>query len=142
MKHAYACYLRLNCTLEDLKKIGAFKNGGDHVYEVEAMCQAYLFFALPGEMPQIVDFGDWSGGSDRKEFLFHTAVDKCKQLFPSLSGTFFAKKRGNNSKGTFAKKRKESIVDISTPASPSAHGTKKISFEVAIPKGLTMGTRF
>jgi hypothetical protein len=142
LKHAYACYLRLNCTLDDLKKIHAFKCGGDSVHEVAAMCQAYLHFALPEEMPSTFDFGIWAGGSNRTEVLFVAAVEKCKQLFSSLSCTFFSKKAAAKPRESGGKKRKESTVDLSSPTLPSAQDTKKISFEVAVPKGLTTGDTF
>ncbi|KAL3925682.1 MAG: hypothetical protein SGILL_000238 [Bacillariaceae sp.] len=142
LKHAYACYLRLNCGVDELKKTRAFKFGGEPVYEVEAMCQAYLYFASPDELSSTPDFGDWSGGNNRKSHVFFAALGKCKQLFPSLSGTFFSKKGAVKAKGSGDKKRKESSVDLSSPTSPSAQGTKKISFEVTVPKGLTTGDTF
>ncbi|KAG7346110.1 hypothetical protein IV203_005178 [Nitzschia inconspicua] len=146
LKHAYACYLRLNCTREDLEKTRAFKYGGDPVHEVEALCQAFLYFGEPNEVAS-TEFGDWSGGGGRKSAIFDAALIKCKELFPSVSSSFFSKKgtaksNKDSSNGTGGKKRKEAPVDLASPTSPSAHGTKKISFEVNVPKGLTTGDTF
>jgi hypothetical protein len=146
LKHTYACFLRLNCTREDLEKTRAFKYGGDSVHEVEALCQSFLYFGEPDEVATI-GFGDWSGGSSRKSAIFDKALEKCKILFPSVSGTFFSKKGGTakskkDSSASGSKKRKEAPVDLAAPTSPTAQGTKKISFEVNVPKGLTTGDTF
>ena len=142
LKHAYACFLRLNCSLEELQVIHAFKQSGQPVSEVEVLCQGFLHFASPMKTPSESDLGDWSDGSNRKERLFIEAVEECKRLFPSLSGAFLPKKSTSTTKGGTGQKRKESTVDVSTPASPSTHGTKKISFEAVVPKGLTTGDTF
>lgn len=143
LKHAYACYLRLNCTREDLQKTRAFKYGGESVCEFEALCQAYLHYGDPKEVATATEFGDWSGGSGRKSAIFDAALEKCKELFPSVSGSFFSKKgAATKSKKDGGKKRKEASVDLASPTSPNAQGTKKISFEVNVPKGLTTGDTF
>jgi hypothetical protein len=141
LKHAYACYLRLNCNTEDLKKIRAFRYGAESIPEVEALCQAYLLIGDPRkELPSdAADFGDWSGGG-RKSHIFNSALVKCKEFFPSLSGNFFSKKGSGKSKdddneGESGNKRKRS-------AAGSESASTKVSFEVAVPKGLKAGDTF
>lgn len=146
LKHAYACYLRLNCTVQDLKKTRAWKYGVDSVREVDALCGAYLALSeIKGEV-DTAEFGDWSGGA-RKSAIFQAALEKCKVLFPSLSGTFFSKKTSSKSnkgtgqphdpdEGDGSAKRKQGADD-----SPS-NETTKASFEVAVPKGLSSGDTF
>jgi hypothetical protein len=99
LKHAYASYLRLNCTPQDLKRVRAWKYGADSVREVEALCQA---FSNSGHhvknLEQRIDFGDWSGGS-RKSAIFDAALSHCRMLYPLLSGiNFFSKKSAPKTK--------------------------------------------
>jgi hypothetical protein len=162
LKNAFACYLRLHCSIEDLKRVRAFKYGSDSVREVDAMCQAYLSLGddtqdgLAGS-----DFGDWTGGG-RKLMIFKTALSKCKTLFPSLSGsTFFGKSKAKKSRGSqsaapdpdeshntkkgVSKRKAPSSNDSSSsvpPESLTEENTKKVSFEVAVPGGLKSGDTF
>lgn len=141
LKHSYACYLRLNCKTDDLKKIRAFRYGAESIPEVEALCQAYLLIGdTRKELPSdAADFGDWSGGG-RKSHIFKKSLLRCKELFPSLSGNFFSKKGPGKSKndddeGEAGNKRKRS-------AAGSESGSTKVSFEVAVPEGLKAGDTF
>ena len=162
LKNAYACYLRLNCSVDDLNRIRAWKYSSNSVSELDAMCQAYVYLkdaSRDGEAGS--DFGDWSGGG-RKSVIFKKALDKCKSLFPSISAhNFFGKSKAkkvrgsqtatpdpdesNNSKkgGT---KRKSQSLDSSSSNVPMESGseetTKKVSFQVAVPVGLKPGDTF
>jgi hypothetical protein len=164
LKNAYACYLRLNCSIEDLKSVRAFKYGSDSIREVDAMCQAYLSLGdatqdgLAGS-----DFGDWSGGG-RKLVIFKQALSECKTLFPSLSAsTFFGKSKVKKGRGgqTAApdpdesqnprkggsKRKSQSLNNSSSTSgtqseSLAEENTKKVSFEVAVPTGLKSGDTF
>ena len=160
LKNAYACYLRLNCSIEDLKKLRAFKYGSNSICEVDAMCQAYLCLGddiqdgLSGS-----DFGDWSGGG-RKFVIFRNALSKCKELFPSLSANnFFGKSkvkkgRGNqtsapdpddnphNSRKGGSKRKTPSSNDSLSDKSLTEENTKNVSFEVGVPTGLKSGDTF
>ena len=162
LKNAYACYLRLNCSTEDLKKVRAWKYGADSIREVDALCQAYLCLGDDTQDDLAnCEFGDWSGGG-RKSAIFKTALSKSKTLFPSLSAnTFFTKtkvKKGkssihatpdpdetSNSKGG-SKKRKSPSNSYSSSmlsGSPTSEKeTKKVSFEVVVPNGLKSGDSF
>ena len=164
LKHAYACYLRLNCSIEDLNKVRAWKYGSEPFHEVDALCQAYLSLGdtIQDDLASSSDFGDWSGGG-RKSMIFKAALAKCKTLFPSLSanavfGKYKAKKvKGGNGSTHNATdpdeikkgKRKspsESSDDMDLLLSgghqSSERETKKVSFEVSVPIGLTSGDTF
>jgi hypothetical protein len=138
LKHAYACFLRLHCTPEDLKKSRSFRYGHSAIREVDAVCQAY--FAL-GEGKTIhSNVPDWSGGG-QKSAIFEAALEKCRSLFPSLTGGFFSKKETSKSK-------KGDDVDSAEPNAPGAGKRKstgetmKVSFEVAVPNNLAAGNTF
>jgi len=172
LKNAYACYLRLNCSIQDLKKLRAFKYGSNSILEVDALCQAYL--ALGDEDKTTCnsgtsDFGDWSGGG-RKLAIFQQALSKCKSLFPTLSATnFFGKSKSkkaksnqnsagpdpdddnnnNNTKNSTRKSSKRKAgdsdddqLDNENGNSSSNSNKKKVSFEVAVPSGLKSGDTF
>jgi hypothetical protein len=137
LKHAYACYLRLHCTKDDLKKRRAFSYGGDTIREVEALCQAYV--GLDG-VEKVKDFGDWSGGA-RKSHIVDAALEKCRTLFPSTSGSFFSKKLSTKSK------KGEDPADDAAPKPkepPSGGGGEASSkqYEVAVPSKLKEGDTF
>lgn len=138
LKDAYACFLRLHCSKEDLQKSRAWKYGSDSIREVDALCQAYL--VLGEEKNLGSDFGDWSGGA-RKSAIFSAALEKSQSLFPSLSGYFFTKKASGKTK-------KGNTSSDPDPAKGKRKGcgeenaTTKVSFEVAVPKELVAGGTF
>lgn len=142
LKHAYACFLRLHCTAEDLKRSRSFRYGHSAIHEVDAVCQAY--FAL-GEGKQIhSNLPDWSGGG-QKSAIFEAALEKCRSLFPTLTGGFFSKKETSKSK-------KGEDVDSADPNAPGTGKRKStdyivgqtmsVSFEVAVPNNLAAGSTF
>jgi len=135
LKQAYACFLRLHCKKEDLKKYRAWKYGSESVKEVDALCQAYL--AL-GEMKDIgAEVGDWSGGA-RKSAVFDAALIKAQSLFPSLTGTFLIKKPQSRAK----KGSDSSEPDTTGGKRKDRDEMSKVSFEVAVPKDLAAGDTF
>ena len=95
LKHSYASYLRLNCAPRDLKRVRAWRYGADTVREVEALCQAWANMGHNDAITE--DFGEWSGGS-RKSAIFDAALSKCREMYPTLSTTFFSKKSAPKSK--------------------------------------------
>jgi len=164
LKHTYACYLRLNCSIEDLNKMRAWKYGSEPFYEVDALCQAYLSLGdtIQDDLASSSDFGDWAGGG-RKSMIFKAALAKCKTLFPSLSanavfGKSKAKKVKSSNSGTQdapdpdeIKKGKRKSPSASSDDmdlllsgghQSSERDTKKVSFEVSVPIGLTSGDTF
>ncbi len=158
LKNAYACYLRLNSSIQDLKKLRAFKYGSDSILEVDALCQAYLALGEDATSSNsgTNNFGDWSGGG-RKLAIFEQALLKCKSLFPTLSATnFFGKSKSKKAKsnqtnagpdpddnGRKSSKRKAGDSDDDTNEISNSNSTKKkVSFEVAVPSGLKTGDTF
>ena len=140
LKPAYACFLRLHCTLEDLERTRAWKYGQEAIREVDALLQA--FFAL-GENKSIQsDVSNWSGGG-QKSAVLKAALEKCRHLFPTLSGSFFSKKAvakskkgdsGDSVEDTDEGREKRKLVEPSQ--------VTKVSFEVAVPQDLVAGNTF
>jgi hypothetical protein len=162
LKHAFACYLRLNCTVDELRETRAWKYGmNDSIPEMEALCHAYMALGETNNDERAAvtdDFGDWSGGA-RKSTIFLAALAKCKLLFPSLSGTFFSKKTSSKAKkgpdgggdeddadddndNTGKRKVGPDGGGGKSQQSTEQQTTKKVSFEVAVPKGLLSGDTF
>jgi hypothetical protein len=138
LKQAYACYLRLHCSEEDLKKTRAMKYGVATIREVEALCNAYL--NTDYSKTSSTACNDWSGGA-RKSSIFDAAVEKCRSLFPTLSGNFLFKNLNKSKEkdagGTLSgSKRKKS------PATTGSAKSNKVSFNVSVPKNLSAGDTF
>ena len=135
LKLAYACFLRLNCSIKELKKTRTWKYEPGGVNEAEALIQAYL---KSGEAKPVVgDPNDWSGGA-QKEATLSAALAKCKELFPSISAAFYSKKAMQKSKNRIDSEEKE---ETERGAAPQQSGTKR-SFEVEVPGGLEEGETF
>jgi hypothetical protein len=129
LKISYACFLRLKSDLKVLTKSRVWKfhreNGVKDV--VEALTTAYL--KVSKDQPLSSPRADWSGESQLTSLL-ESALTKCKELFPSLTASFYFSRpnvagKGKDAEGT---KRKG--------------GTVKKSFEVAVPEGLSEGDSF
>ena len=137
LKNAYSCFLRLNCNTDDLLKSRIWKYGSNSIPEVAALSQAYLSF---GEKTFRDSVSNWSGGAQKSAVLI-AAVEKCRLMFPSLSGNSFSKKSSSKSKST----------DPSTPSSTAGgkRGAATVddsndmaSFEVKVPGHLAAGSTF
>ena len=137
LKNAYACFLRLNCNTNDLLKSREWKYGNSSIPEVAALCQAYLSL---GEDKAQSSVSNWSGGVQKSAVLI-AAIEKCRSIFPSVSGSLFSKKASSKSKST----------EPSTPN--SSRGNKRgadiiddsddmVSFEVRVPGHLSTGSTF
>ena len=98
------------------------------------MCQAFLRSDKPGSLK--VDVNDWSGGG-QKAAILDAALLKCKQLFPSVSGSYYSKKINQKVK---SQEEAESKDPDDRPMTQQA-GTKR-SFEVQVPEGLAEGETF
>lgn len=149
LKYAYATYLRLNCSVEDLEKAKGWKYGTDAIREVDALCDAFL--AAGDEegaetLPTTSSFGNWSGNA-RKSITFKAALERCRTLFPTLSGNFFSKKASTKSKKT-----SEDAANDAPPEGPNKRKEPEggqepkamisVSYEVAVPSGLSAGESF
>lgn len=154
LKHAYACYLRLNCDPQDLRKTKAMKYRNGSINEVELLCQAYLHSGL-AEGSSFNLGGDWSGMA-RKSAIFNQALEKCQSLFPSLSGNFlFRKEKESGGSKTGGRGKRKAPVEESSSEAPdegpeegpeegrnTTEETSKISFEVTVPENLVAGDTF
>jgi hypothetical protein len=134
LKLAYACYLRMNCSVAELRKTHAWKYEPESVSEVEALCLAFTKLN-PTNSRAMVDPNDWSGGG-QKLVLLEAALKKSKELFPTTSGAFFSKKSLQKSKNQAKAERRGS-----TGNTGQLVGTKR-SFEVKVPEGLGVGETF
>mmetsp|Transcript_15216 Transcript_15216/g.43971 ORF Transcript_15216/g.43971 Transcript_15216/m.43971 type:complete len:517 (+) Transcript_15216:513-2063(+) len=144
LKLAYSTYLRLNCSREDLDRCRAWKYGANTLREVEAVCQAFLAYGSDEEVTEVsggsAAFGDWSGGG-RKAKIFDAAIEKCKKMFPTLTGSYFSKKaiaavkskkNAGNEPQQAGDKRKE----------PPEEDMVVMPYEVAVPSGVSAGDSF
>jgi hypothetical protein len=152
LKPAYACFLRLHCSPDDIQKSRAWKYGQGAIREADALIQAY--FALGEEEKKTesssLSSGDhhhlnhWSGGA-QKSVVLQAALEKCRLLFPSLSGSFFSKKAS-----TKPKTNEDTDADADPNAAPAPGAGKrklggemtKVSFEVSVPQELGAGDTF
>ena len=129
LKLAYACYLRLNCDVSDIAKARewrSYRNGGNRTV-VNALSTVYLKSMVdkaPSGRPS-----EWNLESQTAVTL-RAGVEKCRELFPTLSGSFYSKK-GPRGKPKEGKKRK-----LAPDESPQR------LFEVTIPEGLSAGDKF
>jgi hypothetical protein len=136
LKLAYACFLRLNCDVESVVKSRYWKydrkNGIKDV--VEALSAAYLKIQKPDTGAGLNS--SWSVESQVVS-AFQAAVCKCKELYPTLSGSFsFSKPRVTKRPSTGQKTRRTATKGTGSPL------PVKRSFEVAVPEGLSEGETF
>lgn len=130
LKLAYACFLRLHCGLDEIKKMRTYKYGPGF-RELDALRLAFLK-VNKGEKIKF-DCNNWSCSA--KDTILDTALIKCKELFPTVSSSCFSKKMGkkNLTKGLIGEpEESKKITKRKNPGSPD-----KASFEVPVPQGLT-----
>jgi hypothetical protein len=136
LKLAYACFLRLNCDVEQVIKSRYWKydrkNGIKDV--VEALSAAFQKIQKPDAGAGLNS--SWSVES-QVVAAFQAAVCKCKELYPTLSGNFsFSKPRVTKRPSTGQKTRRTGTKGTGSPLQV------KRSFEVAVPEGLSEGETF
>lgn len=166
LKFAYATYLRLNCSKDDLDKIRAWRYSKEPIREVEALIEAFMGLggdesANIGSLRGKASFGDWTGGG-RKVAIFERALSKSKELFPTLTPNFFSKKATASSKAKRgatddsddptreSNKRKDPPAGSGSTSAPgteiAADGAAQEmvtkSYEVTVPAGLSPGQSF
>ena len=129
LKHTYACYLRLNCDPDSLlKKSSWCYRSSDVKYIVRGLTTAYQRVAK--DQPLSGAIGDW-GSDTQSHILLAAALEKFKELFPTLTGSFFTKKS--------AKDKERSDSQGTKRKDPPSSGKK---FEVSIPEGVSAGDTF
>jgi hypothetical protein len=149
LKASYACFLRLNCTVDELRKTRAWKFG--HIPEVVALCRSYL--TRKDHKDVHAGESNWTGGG-QKTAVLKAALEKCKELFPSLS--LYEQRKAS------AKRSRKSSAAAPTPKRSSAPSPKgaplkhvllapaperkepggSVPFVVSVPEGLSAGDKF
>ena len=129
LKQIYSCYLRLNCEAADLHKSRIRKLSSVKPI-VDGLVYIYTQLATEEELrkrPKHI-MGDWSMDSQQTRTL-DLALEKCRELFPTLNNNFLSSKKTNVSK----KRRGAS----SEPEAP----TQQV-FRVNVPEGMSEGETF
>jgi hypothetical protein len=131
LKLAYACFLRLHCSPEDILKHPTWtysrRTGVKDI--IEAL--ATLFLKLGKDYPIAGMCNDWSGQSHMQKLL-RSALAKCKTLFPTVTSNFyFSRRQKTPSKGKPGK-----------DSNNNSSGLVKKLFEVAVPQGVKAGETF
>jgi hypothetical protein len=130
LKLAYACFLRLNSDPEALTKKRFWKHdprsGTREI--VDALMAAFRKISKDSQPTNIQS--DWSGISNTTDTLL-TALGKCKEFYPNISGNYFSVKK------TAKQKKKGDSTNDEDTSSPS-----KKRFSVEIPEGLSEGDTF
>lgn len=139
IRQAYACYLRLHCSEDDLKKTPAMKYGVASIREVEALCKAYLSTEYVNAAR--IESNDWSGGA-RKSSIFAAALETCRSQFPTVTGNFLfknlSKSKEKGKEGTTAGSKRKKLAE----SSDSSGKSNNMSFEVSVPQNMTAGDTF
>lgn len=152
LKRAYACYLRLNTTPENIMKTRSWKYNTETLPEVEALCQAYLLRPGNKKSQELKQPSNWSGESKKAIFL-KAALEECEKLFPTLKNTLYKR---NKLKRTVVNKTDDNEDSSNAPPPPpttseskkrsssgaSAESSSVQQFMVDVPPGLEEGEKF
>jgi hypothetical protein len=136
LKLAYACFLRLNCDVGELRKSSSWRykkqDGAKDV--VNALSVAYINVFKENAGSSLEHLSDWSGESQLTATL-EAAVGKCKELYPTLSRNYsFSRQRVQHKT-----KSLDSSIGSKRKHSPQH---EKRAFEVTVPEGLKEGDSF
>jgi hypothetical protein len=135
LKAAYACFLRLNCSVDDLSRTRAWKFGQASIPEVDALCQVYL--ARKDHKEIHTEPSNWIGGA-QKNAVLKAALEKCQELFPQLPGHVYGQRK--------AKRTKTKATDSAPSGAPSRKRKEPEAssqpFVVTVPDGLSAGEKF
>lgn len=136
LKQVYSCFLRLNCEPDVLHKTRVRNSCGVKPI-VDCLQTVYSRF-VPAEEQRPKDeqqqqqqqtLTDWSEDAQQTRMI-DLALDKCRELFPSLTNTFLSTRK------TAPTKKKRGAPD---------DGDSKVQqqvFRVSVPEGLTEGDAF
>lgn len=134
LKQAYACFRRLHCSDDDIKRTSAIKYGISTIKEVEALCQAFLETDHAKTVNK--DSNDWSGGAQKKS-IFDEAMTKCRALFPTINGNYLFKQSSKSKDCTSGGKKRKGPSE----SAELGHSTSK-KFEVSVPEDVAAGEQF
>ena len=129
LKQAYSCFLRLNCDSTELHRTRVRKSS--YVKPIiDALVIAYtqlVSIEEQREKQQQDILGDWSLDAQQNRMI-ELALEKCRELFPTLSNTFLSSKKAAGPK----KKR----------GAPGESENQEQVFRVSVPEGLAEGDTF
>jgi len=138
LKAAYACFLRLNCSVDELRRTRAWKFGQASIPEADALCQAYL--ARKDHKDVRTEASNWIGGA-QKNAVLKAALEKCQVLFPQLGKDLYGKRK--------ARSRSKTKATDSAPSSEAPSSSRKRkepeaaqTFAVSVPENLNEGDKF
>lgn len=138
LKAAYGCFLRLNCSVDDLRRTRAWKFGAS-MPEAGALCQAYL--ARKDHKKVHAETSNWIGGG-QKNAVLKAALEICQELFPRLPKELYGKRKTRS-------RAKTKTTDSAPPAEAPSRKRKEPeapqgakTFAVAVPEGLSAGDKF
>ena len=140
LKASYVCFLRLNCTVEELRRSRAWKFG--QIPEVDALCQSYL--ARKDHKEVHTEASNWTGGGQKMAVL-KAALEKCHELFPSLPLYGQRKataKRSRKSNDSSVPSRAPIKRILLSPAPKHKEAEASVPFVVSVPEGLNAGDKF
>ena len=133
-KMAYACYLRLNCTVQDLQKLKDWKYGRLTIYEVEALCQADAALGgaagtsnnngSPNRNNSNKNLMNWSGATSKVDAL-KSAIAKCQQVIPNVTANYFTKNTLSKARKAAAEPVEDTTASPSSPSNNTKNKNKK-----------------
>eukprot|EP00977_Amphora_coffeiformis_P014319 scaffold3967_cov179-Amphora_coffeaeformis.AAC.1 len=129
LKQAYSCFLRLNCDSTELHRTRVRKASSVKPI-IDALVAAYVQLVPKEEQREKQQqnmLGDWSFDAQQNRML-DLAMEKCHELFPTLSNTFLSSRKTTGPK----KKR----------GAPGESETQQQVFRVSVPEGLAEGDTF
>lgn len=136
LKAAYACFLRLNCGVDDLRRTRAWKFGQGSIPEADALCQAYL--ARKDHKEIHTEPSNWIGGA-QKNAVLKAALEKCQELYPQLSKDLYGKRKVRSRAKT---KATDSAPPSEAPRRKRKEPETAQTFAVTVPDGLSTGDKF
>jgi len=133
LKRAYACFLRMNVSVEEIEKTLAWRYGRGSIPGAEALCQVFMSHVESKDLSY--ESSNWSGKS-KKSGTLRAALKKCSESFPSLKTSVYTKKKKKSTpKATGDRNddgsRKRPLGDDSS-----------VQFLVEVPDGLAVGDKF
>jgi hypothetical protein len=156
VKTAYACFLRLNCSVDDFITRSRFTTCFRDPIEIRSIVDVLI--ATHGKIDSVTSpttktLLNWSG-DDHRASMIRAMVQACKETFPALTGSYCSIKpnRTRRMKRTASNMDKDPVEDDDNEDDASYHESgindgKKFnrlgpSYEAKVPAGLIAGDTF
>jgi hypothetical protein len=142
-KTAYACFLRMNCTADEVERNRAWKYGRGSVPEIDALVKAFLARRDHDHETVSAVGSDWTGGS-QKITVLKAAIARGKELYPTLDNQskLYGKKKATPKKQQKAAAAATGDGGDETNKKRKAPETTTKRFIVDVPEGLHAGDKF